>query len=111
MIDPQDFVNDAVGGAGFTNAGEAQFIEDAALERYLEAAKKVAAHTVIGAGPLTFDIDPGMTEENFQRFAGFRGFIARMASARPPAKGASRSASSCIPKRFISPGDFSIGTP
>lgn len=61
LIDPHDFMNDAVGGAGFTNAGEAQFIEDAALERYLEAAKKVAAHAVIGAGPLTFDIDPGMT--------------------------------------------------
>lgn len=61
LIDPQDFVNDAVGGAGFTNAGEAQFIEDAALERYLEAAKKAASHAVIGAGPLEFDIDPGMT--------------------------------------------------
>ena len=61
LIDARDFVNDAVGGAGFTNAGEAQFIEDAALERYLEAAKKTAAHAVIGAGPLAFDSDPGMT--------------------------------------------------
>jgi hypothetical protein len=38
------FVNDAVGGEGFTNAGNAQFMEDAALERYLEAAKTIANH-------------------------------------------------------------------
>ena len=61
LIDPYDFVSDAVGGSGFTNAAEAQFVEDAALERYLEAAKKTAAHLVIGAGPLGFDSDPGMT--------------------------------------------------
>lgn len=61
LIDPYDFVDDAVGGAGFTNAGDVQFIEEATLERYLEAAKRVAAHAVIGAGPLYFDGDPGMT--------------------------------------------------
>jgi hypothetical protein len=61
LIDPDDFVSDAVGGAGFTNAGDAQFIHDATLERYLESAKKVAAHAVIGSGPLRFDLDPGKT--------------------------------------------------
>ncbi|HWB08071.1 MAG TPA: DUF1592 domain-containing protein [Pirellulales bacterium] len=61
LVDPGDFVSDAVGGAGFTNAGDAQFIHDATLERYLESAKKVAAHAVIGSGPLKFDIDPGKT--------------------------------------------------
>lgn len=61
LIDQHDFVSDAVGGAGFTNAGDAQFVQDATLERYLEAAKKVAAHAVIGAGPLEFDVDPGQT--------------------------------------------------
>lgn len=61
LIDDQDVASDAVGGAGFTNAGEAQFVEDATLERYLAAAKKVAAHAVIGAGPLVFDVNPGMT--------------------------------------------------
>ena len=61
LIDADDFVNDAVGGAGFTNSGDVQFIQDATLERYLEAAKKVAAHAVIGAGPLNFGADPGKT--------------------------------------------------
>ena len=59
LIDPGDFVNDAVGGPGFTNSGDAQFIHDATLERYLESAKKVADHAVIGSGPLRFDVDPG----------------------------------------------------
>src|SRR5215469_14894631 len=61
LIDQSDFVSDAVGGTGFTNAGDAQFIHDATLERYLESAKKVAAHAVIGSGPLEFDVDPGKT--------------------------------------------------
>lgn len=55
------FVNDAVGGEGFTNVGAAQFMQDSSLERYLEAAKQVADHAVIGAGPLTFFKDPGQT--------------------------------------------------
>lgn len=50
---------DAVGGEGFTNVGEVQFIQDATIERYLEAAKTVAAHALIGAGPLSFAPNPG----------------------------------------------------
>jgi hypothetical protein len=52
---------DAVSGEGFTNAGAGQFMQDSTLERYLEAAKKVADHAVIGAGPLAFFADPGQT--------------------------------------------------
>ena len=52
---------DAVGGEGFTNVGEVQFMQDSSLERYLEAAKLVASHAVIGTGPLTFYPDPGTT--------------------------------------------------
>lgn len=55
------FVNDAVGGEGFTNVGTAQFIQDTSLERYLEAAKIVADHAVIGAGPIEFFKDSGQT--------------------------------------------------
>jgi hypothetical protein len=55
------FVSDAVGGEGFTNAGGAQFMQDSTLERYLEAARIVADHAVIGAGPLDFFADPGKT--------------------------------------------------
>ena len=57
----QGFVSDAVGGEGFTNVGSAQFVQDSTLERYLEAAKSVAAHAVIGSGPLEFFTDPGET--------------------------------------------------
>jgi mono/diheme cytochrome c family protein len=55
----RDFVSDSVGGEGFTNFGDVQFMEDANLERYLETAKRIADHAVIGAGPLRFFSDPG----------------------------------------------------
>jgi hypothetical protein len=54
-------VSDAVGGEGFSNVGDVQFIQDSTLERYLEAAKTVASHAVIGAGPLQFYRDAGKT--------------------------------------------------
>ncbi|MFO0889669.1 MAG: DUF1592 domain-containing protein [Isosphaeraceae bacterium] len=56
-----DFVSDAVSGEGFTNAGDAQFMQDSTLERYLRAARAVADHAVIGSGPLEFFADPGRT--------------------------------------------------
>ena len=55
------FVSDAVGGAGFTNSGGVQFIQDSTLQRYLDAARRVADHAVIGSGPLAFHRDPGNT--------------------------------------------------
>lgn len=54
-----DSSSDSVGGEGFTNFGDVQFMQDANLERYLSAAKIVANHAVIGAGPLGFFSDPG----------------------------------------------------
>jgi hypothetical protein len=57
----REFVSDAAGGEGFTNVGSVQFLDDSGLARYLEAAKKVAAHAVIGTGPLQFFADPGKT--------------------------------------------------
>ena len=56
-----DFGSDAVGGEGFTNFGDVQYMQDAKLERYLEAAKRIANHAVIGSGPLAFYQDPGKT--------------------------------------------------
>lgn len=56
-----DASSDSVGGEGFTSFGDVQFMQDANLERYLEAAKIVANHAVIGAGPLEFYSDPGKT--------------------------------------------------
>ncbi|MEO8657919.1 MAG: DUF1592 domain-containing protein [Bryobacteraceae bacterium] len=56
-----EIAGDEVGGEGFTNYGDVQFMQDASMERYLEAAKKIANYAVIGAGPLTFFTDPGKT--------------------------------------------------
>jgi hypothetical protein len=56
-----DASSDSVGGEGFTNFGDVQFVEDTSIERYLEAAKLVADHAVVGAGPLEFYADPGKT--------------------------------------------------
>ncbi|MBK9171124.1 MAG: DUF1592 domain-containing protein [Bryobacterales bacterium] len=56
-----DLSADSAGGEGFTNFGDVQFMDDAGLERYLEAAKTVAAHAVIGSGPVEFFEDPGKT--------------------------------------------------
>jgi len=63
-IDPDvgiDASSDAAGGEGFTNFGDVQFMQDATLEKYLSAARKIADHAVIGAGPLRFYSDPGKT--------------------------------------------------
>ncbi len=57
----KSFVGEAVGGEGFSNVGEVQFVQDAILERYLEAAKTVASHAIVGSGPLGFYQDPGKT--------------------------------------------------
>jgi len=57
-IDPS---SDSVGGEGFTNVGDVQFVQDESIERYLESAKLVADHAVIGSGPLEFCSDPGKT--------------------------------------------------
>ena len=56
-----DASSDSVGGEGFANFGDVQFVQDESVERYLEAAKLVADHAVVGAGPLEFYADPGRT--------------------------------------------------
>ena len=56
-----DATSDSVGGEGFTNFGDVQFVEDTSVERYLEAAKQVADHAIVGAGPLDFFADAGKT--------------------------------------------------
>ena len=56
-----DASSDSVGGEGFANFGDVQFVQDAVVERYLEAAKQVADHAVIGSGPLAFYTHAGKT--------------------------------------------------
>ena len=67
-----DAATDSVGGEGFTNFGDVQFIQDASLERYLAAAKNVADHAVIGSGPLGFYSDPGSTGFEFSAVSRIR---------------------------------------
>ena len=55
------FAGDAVGGEGFSSFGDVQFMADENLERYLEVAKLVADHAVIGSGPLQFGAHPGQS--------------------------------------------------
>ncbi len=55
------FVSDEVGGEGFTNFGDVQFVQESAMERYLETAKYIADRAVIGSGPLEFFPDAGKT--------------------------------------------------
>ncbi len=52
---------DAVGGEGFANQGQIQFTQASDIERYLEAAKGVAARAVMGSGELYFFDDPGQS--------------------------------------------------
>jgi hypothetical protein len=56
-----DASSDAVGGEGFANYGDVQFVQDETLERFLESAKGVADHAIVGAGPLEFSPDAGRT--------------------------------------------------
>ncbi len=56
-----DASSDSVGGEGFANFGDVQSVQDATVERYLEAARQVADHALIGSGPLAFYTDPGKT--------------------------------------------------
>jgi len=56
-----DASSDSVGGEGFANFGDVQFVQDESIERYLEAAKLVADHAVVGSGSLEFYADPGRT--------------------------------------------------
>jgi Protein of unknown function (DUF1592)/Protein of unknown function (DUF1588)/Protein of unknown function (DUF1587)/Protein of unknown function (DUF1595)/Protein of unknown function (DUF1585) len=77
----EQFVSDSVGGSGFTNSATAQFMQDATLERYLEAARRIADHAMIGAGPVYFYQSPHETGlelsaadriQNIYRRYGFR---------------------------------------
>ena len=56
-----DASSDSVGGEGFANFGDVQFVQDANVEQYLEAAKQIADHAIVGAGPLEFYADTGKT--------------------------------------------------
>ena len=87
-----DASSDSVGGEGFANFGDVQFVQDASIERYLEAAKQVADHAVIGAGPLEFYADAGKTGlelsalEPHQRALRDEGLPRRLGRRRTPVR-------------------------
>lgn len=109
----QDFVADEVGGEGFTNFGDVQFLQDSSLERYLASAKWVAARAVIGAGPLQFY----RTRPHRHGVVGNRPAFMRSttgtASGRLREKAGRRSAWTATRRRCMPPGAFSaaLGEP
>jgi mono/diheme cytochrome c family protein len=72
-----DASSDSVGGEGFANFGDVQFVQDATIERYLEAARMVADHAIIGAGPLDFYADAGDTGLELSALARINALYAR----------------------------------
>ena len=57
----RELPGDAVGGEGFANIGIVQFMQDSTLEQYLQTARRIADHAVVGSGPIQFFKDPGKT--------------------------------------------------
>ena len=86
-----DASSDSVGGEGFANFGDVQFVQDESIERYLEAAKLVADHAVIGSGPLEFYADPGKTGLELSALTGSTRSTRRRVFASCPAKADGRS--------------------
>ena len=103
-----DSGTDSVGGEGFTNYGDVQFMADANLERYLENAKKVADHAVIGAGPLQFFDDPGKSGFEHPRLIGSTRSTALMVSERTRARAESLTVSIGTRRHFSSRGPTNI---
>ncbi len=106
-----DASSDSVGGEGFTNFGDVQFMQDQNLERYLEAAKRVADHAVIGSGRSNSSTIPARRASSSRRFRGFARFMPSTGSARSRAKAAGRSDWSGTARRFTRTGDSSIARP
>ena len=105
-----DFVSDAVAGEGFANAGDGQFMQDSTLERYLEAAKAVADHAVIGRGRSGSSPTRARPGASSPRSRGSRRSTASTASARPRARAPSRSAWTSTPGRCSWPGNSAPAT-
>ncbi len=103
-----DSGTDSVGGEGFTNYGDVQFMADANLERYLENAKKVADHAVIGAGPLQFFDDPGKSGFELSAIHRINTIYRANGFERTRARAESRTVSIATRRHFSSPGPTSI---
>ena len=102
-----DASSDAVGGEGFANFGDVQFVQDASVERYLEAARQVADHAVVGAGPLTSTPTPARRASSCRPSTASSSSTRRGDSGSSREKAAGRSASIATARRSTSPGTTS----
>ena len=100
------FVGDAVGGEGFSNVGDVQFIQDSTIERYLEAAKIVASHAVMGAGPLQFYRDPGKTGQELSAIHRIQEIYRRYGFRTGAGEGAEAFGLDRYPKAFYAAWSF-----
>lgn len=106
-----DASSDSVGGEGFTNFGDVQFMQDASVERYLEAAKQVADHAIIGAGPCSFFPTPAALAWNSPRSTASTPSTRPTVSAWSPARAGCPSGSSATARHFSSRGRFNTAWP
>lgn len=77
----RDFPADGAAGEGFTNAGGALVMSPALLGKYLDAAKRVAAHAVPLADGLRFSDGETRRDWTDELLAGIRALYARHADA------------------------------
>jgi mono/diheme cytochrome c family protein len=82
----REFPPDAVGGEGFANVGEAMPVTPVLVERYLKAARDVAARAVLLPTGFRFSASPERPEWTAEAEKAVRGFHSRYANAagEPP---------------------------
>ena len=80
------FAPDSVGGEGFANVGEAMPMNPGLVERYHDAARYVAARTVLLPAGFRFSLSPDRPDWTTEAERALRGFHARHAGAKgePP---------------------------
>ena len=101
---------DAVGGEGFANQGQVQFTQASDIERYLEAAKGVAARAVVGSGDLYFFNDPGQSGQELSAIARIKKLYRARGFRTGAGEGLNPMVWINIPKPFMPAGFFGIAT-
>jgi hypothetical protein len=81
-LDPtREFPVDGAAGEGFTNTGNAQSMSPALVQKYLDAAKQVAAHAVLLPDGITFSPSSSRRDWTDERVADIRRFYSQFAVA------------------------------
>ncbi len=92
---------DIVGAEGFANTGEVQFMQSATLERYLEIARKVASHALVGSGNLHFYRHPGQTGQEWSAIERIQDIYRRYGFRTGAGEGAEPFGLEIFPKAFL----------